>query len=85
MTTVDGHKVWSIWICDRVRLWCGNAGFRFSHALHKPEKLDDWSQWDNFWPLYKKDGIEKKMALFLSGLSDHQKGGAMYQHITFKD
>lgn len=78
-------KMHVVKISDRIDLYLNNEGFLFTNKLTPPKKTDlkSWGYWKNFWMLYKKDNVEKKVYNFLSSLPERFKTEEFYQNIVF--
>ena len=77
------EKLREIRVSDRVTLYFNNNGFRFCLRNNRPDGLDDWQEWKDFWPMYQKDQIQTKVFEYLDGCPDHLKTSNFYQGMTF--
>lgn len=83
-TTTRKVRAYKIEVCARVNLWIANEGFTFCHAKFDiPDTLQNWEDWEDYYPLYLKDGLASKVYAFLDTLPERFRSQAFYQAIHF--
>lgn len=80
------NRLYQIAVCTTVTLWLNNDGFCFRSAGEKKfvGKLCDWSQWQYYWKLYRRDGIERKVYEFLDTFPERFRLSPMFAGIKFE-
>jgi len=84
----DTIKLYCVPVSSRVNLWISNGGFAFTMASKSARQvvepgLDDWQDWERFYPLYLRDNLVKTLTAFLDTFPERAKCERFYQAIHF--